>query len=339
MTANSQTAPAVERPAPALPAKIFITGANGFIGRALAERARELGTEVTGVDLLPDADAGILGGSISDPSEWAAALDGVDAVIHTAAIVSNSAPLDDAWEVNTYSTRKVLAAAAEAGVGRFVHLSSVAAYGFDYPDQVDEKYPVRVNGYSYTDTKVNAEAVVMTAHAAGEIDCTVIRPGDVYGPASKPWVITSLEMIRAGQMVLPNGGRGTFTPVYIDTLVDGILLATASEAGAGQVFNLTDGYGVTCAEYFGRLGDMIDASVRTLPTSLAVALAGAVGTVQRRLGQASELTPATVHMLNRPGEYSIEKARTMLGYAPAISLDEGMRRTQEWAQREGLLTR
>ncbi|NED63793.1 NAD-dependent epimerase/dehydratase family protein, partial [Streptomyces sp. SID10244] len=73
------------------------------------------------------------------------------------------------------------------GVGRFIHFSSVAAFGFEYPDNVDETYPVAVNGDVYTDTKVNSEAVVLAAHAAKEIDVTVIRPGDVWGPGSV-WV-------------------------------------------------------------------------------------------------------------------------------------------------------
>jgi hypothetical protein len=65
-------------------------------------------------------------------------------------------------------------------VRRFVHFSSVAAYGFDFPDGVDETYPVHVNRDVYTDTKVNSEAVVLAAHAAGVIEVTVIRPGDVW---------------------------------------------------------------------------------------------------------------------------------------------------------------
>ena len=117
------------------PRKVFITGANGFIGKALTARLRELGAEVTGVDLVGDPANGIVEGTTSDPDVWKDALDGVDAVVHTAAIVSTVAPIDKAWEVNVLGTRKVLDAAIAAGVSRFVHLSSVAAYGFDFPDE------------------------------------------------------------------------------------------------------------------------------------------------------------------------------------------------------------
>ena len=83
-----------QRPAPPIPGKVFITGAKGFIGRAIAVRLRELGAEVGGVDLAEDAANGILAGTTTDPGPWADALGGIDTVIHTAAVVSNAAPLD-----------------------------------------------------------------------------------------------------------------------------------------------------------------------------------------------------------------------------------------------------
>lgn len=325
------------RPAPEVPARVFITGANGFIASALADRLRELGAEVSGVDLTASPTDHVVAGSTLDPTRWADRLAGVDVVVHTAAIVSNAAPLDKAWEVNVLGTQRVLRAAAAAGVSRFVHLSSIAAYGFEFRDGVDETDPVRVSGYSYVDTKVNSEHVVLAAQAAGEIDTTIVRPGDVWGPRSRPWTIIPLEMIRKGQLILPAHGNGVFSPVYIDNLVDGMVLAISSEKAVGQIFNLTDGYGMSCSDYFGALAAMTTGSVRTLPTPVAVQLAAAVGAIQRRLGMPSELTPATVGMLNRTGTYSISKAREILGYEPIVSFADGMARVHTWARTQGLV--
>jgi nucleoside-diphosphate-sugar epimerase len=177
--------------------------------------------------------------------------------------------------------------------------------------------------------------VVLAAHACGEIEVTVIRPTDVYGPGSI-WVREPLALIKSGQMMLPDGGRGVFAVVYIDNFVDGMMLAISSEAAAGHIFTLGDAKTVTCAEYFGRLAAMAGGKVRTMPAWLATRLLGTVGAVQRRLGQASELSAAML-LLNRPAGYSIEKARTMLGYEPLVSFDEGMRRSEEWARAEGLI--
>lgn len=325
-----------QRVAPAVPARVFVTGANGFIGRALVARLDELGATVTGVDLVADPERGVVAGSTVEPQEWADALDGVDAVIHTAAIVSNAASLDEAWRVNVLGTRRTLAAAADAGVGRFLHLSSIMAFGFDYPPGVDETFPVRVCGHSYPDTRVNSEAVVLAAHASGEIDCTIVRPGDVIGPGSV-WVRESLRLAKARQMVLPAGGNGVFTPTFIDNLVDGILLALTSDAAIGQIYTITDGIDVPAREYFGRLTDLVGARMTTLPTAVAVPLTSTLGAIVRRLGGRSELTAATMLMLSRRGGYSIEKAKQQLGFEPAVGFEEAMKACEDWARAEGLV--
>ena len=324
------------RPAPKVPARVFITGANGFIGKALAARLRELGAQVTGVDLVPDLDNGIVAGSTTDPGTWESALRGCDVVVHTAAIVSNVARLDDAWDVNVLGTQRTLRAAAAAGVKRFVHLSSIAAYGFDYPGQTDEAYPIRVNGHTYTDTKVNGEAVVLAAHAAGEIDCTIIRPGDVYGPGSV-WIIEPIKIAKAHQMILPCRGKGIFTPIYIDNFVDGMVLAIASDNAAGEIFILSDGTGVTTAEFFGYIARMAGGRLIKMPSAVAVRLASTVGAAQRRIGRKSELNDASMQMLSRHGSFSIAKARTVLGFEPLVDLGEGMARSEAWARSQGLI--
>ena len=329
---------ATDRPAVSLAGRtIFLTGAGGFIGRALSERLRALGAEVTGVDLVADAAHGVLAGDITEPKPWAPALAGVDTVIHTAALLGGSYSRDKAWHVNVFGTGRVLRAAIDAGVQRFVHFSSVAAYGFDFPDDVDETYPVRVNGDSYTDTKVNSEAVVLAAHAAGEIDVTVIRPGDVWGPGSV-WVRSPIaEMRKRTGFPLPDGGNGVFSPVYIDNFVDGLVLTLTNDEARGQVLNITDGVGVRCGEFFGRMADMCDGTIRTLPMSIAAPAADKLGSLLRRLGRKTDLCSGTMGLLNRTGTYSIEKAQKMLGYHPLVSIDTGMARVEEWARAEGLI--
>jgi len=234
----------------------------------------------------------------------------------------------------------VLEAAARAGCGRFVHLSSVAAYGFDFPDGVDERYPLCPNGNAYVDTKIASEHVVLQAHAAGEIGCSIVRPADVYGPGSRPWTILPVQMLRAGQFLLPDGDRCIFSPVYIDNLIDGIRLVAEHARAAGHVFNIGDGVGVTTGEFFGFYSRMLgQAAPRSLPTAAARTLADAAGTVLRLLGRETEIGGETMRMLARHGTYSIEKAEQMLGYKPAVELAEGMRRTERWLTDCGMIDR
>lgn len=319
-----------------LPDTIVITGAGGFIGRHLQESLMAAGVEVRGIDLVPDPSRGIRQGSTLEPELWRDAFNGADAVIHTAAMVSNVASLSDSWTVNVLGTDRVMREAAEAGVSHFVHISSIAAFGEDFPDGVTEDYPARMTGHPYADSKVNGEAHVLAAHAAGMIDCTVIRPGDVYGPGSRPWVVIPIELIKKRQAILPAGGRGIFSPTYVDNLVSGIVLTLTQSQSRGQIFTLSDGVGVTCLEYFRRLASLVGGTVRTVPTPVARLLARSIGSVTRGLGGSSELGDASLGMLLRQGTYSIAKAQSMLGYEPAIDLDEGMYRVGQWLDSAGL---
>ena len=336
MNASGRAAPdGGTGPRPAGP--VLVTGANGFIGRALSAHLTGLGLEVRGVDVTGDPSTGVHPGSTTEPGAWAHLLDGVDTVVHTAAIVSNVVPLARMQAVNVDGTARVLDAATAAGVRRFVHLSSVVVHGFDLPAWVDESRPMRPNGDAYVDTKVASERLVLAAGTRGDIEVVVLRPGDVYGPGSRPWVVLPLTYLRARQAVLPAHGRGILSHVHIDTLVDGITRAIATPAADGGVFHLTDGLATTCADYFGRLGAMVGTRPRHLPTPAAVGAAVLVGGLQRRFGHPNELGPASMRLLARTGSYRIDRAREVLGYAPRIDLDTGMAQVERWAAAEGLL--
>jgi nucleoside-diphosphate-sugar epimerase len=240
------------------------------------------------------------------------------------------------WRINCLGTRHVLDAAARAGVGRVVHLSSIVAFGFDYPDGVDEQYPLRPNGVPYVDTKVASEQTVLQAHAAGEVSCTIVRPGDVYGPGSHFWTVSPVRAITAGRLVLPAQGEGHLSPVYIDDLVEGIVRAAGTTDAAGHVFTVTGGETVTTSAFFGHYARMLGkTSVPVAPTPVVIALAATIGRV---LGD-GDINSDGVRYLARRGGYSIAKARARLGYAPGVDLAEGMRRTEVWLRTTGLLPR
>jgi nucleoside-diphosphate-sugar epimerase len=319
--------------------RVFVTGASGFIGRAVAERFRAEGAKVAGVDFAADPARGVVAGDVAEAGPWQAAVAGADVVVHTAAIVSNAYDLDESWRVNVLGTRNALDAAAAGGVGRFVHISSVRAFSdLGFPDGVDEHHPVQPDGNPYVDTKIASEQVVLQAHAAGEVKCAVVRPGDVYGPGSRPWTVLPLELIKTRRFLLPAMGRGVFSPVYLDDLLTGLMLTAQRPEAAGQVFTIGGAVGVPTKEFFshyyrmfGRRGPVC------LPTPLAVAAASAAGSAERLRSRRTELNATSMRYLARRGGYSIEKARRLLGYEPQIDLDEGMRRTESWLHEQRLL--
>lgn len=318
---------------------ILVTGAAGFVGSRLRERLLAEGADVRGIDRATDLGRDIVASDISEPEAWQAAAEGCATVVHTAAVVSNAVSDEVQYRTNVLGTRHVLDAAVRAGAKRFIHLSSVRVYGdLDFPDGVEEAHPVRPEGIPYVDTKIAAEQVVLQAHAAGEIECVIVRPGDVYGPGSRPWTVLPLEAIRSNRFALPRMGRGVFSPLYIDNLLDALLLAIEAPETAGEVFNITDGAGISCREFFGRYYEMLGKSgPPVLPTAAAMGLVTLNEVGSRVAAVNTEVNRISMRYLAREGTYSIEKARRLLGYEPKVGLDEGMAATEAWLQEHGLL--
>jgi nucleoside-diphosphate-sugar epimerase len=317
--------------------KILITGANGFIGNTLMRYYQNNDQAVVGVDLVGNG-SDIIKGDIADPESIAHLLAQCDVIIHTAALVSNAMADNDMWRVNVLATSNLIASAKKYKVRRFVQISSIVAYGNDAEGELDENQPVHANGGSYVLTKLASEHVVLAAQANSDIEVVIVRPGDAYGPGSRPWIIAPLEAIAKNQFMLPAKGQGFFRPIYIDDLVRGIALATEHSAAAGEIFNLScEGY-ISTKDYFaphyqwlGKKGPLL------VSTKLALKVAAITSTVANLMGNLNEASPATVAQLATKSWFSIKKAEHILGWKPEISFDEGMQRSKKWASDNGLL--
>jgi nucleoside-diphosphate-sugar epimerase len=316
--------------------RVFITGASGFIGRALHERYASAGHEVIGCDLAADPLRGVVAGNVAAPGPWQEHAAGCDLFIHTAATVSfRLERAAEVWQANVVGTRNAVDAAARAGCGRFLHFSSVTVFGFEFPDGVEETFPVRTTCVPYPDSKIASEQVVLQAHAERRVPCTIVRPGDVYGPRSRAWALVPAELIAARRFTLPGGGRGIHSPVYIDNVVDGVLAAAASDRAVGQIFTLSDGLGIACREFFTPYAELVGRRLITLPAPVALGLSAVVQRVARFAPGDNEINPGSARYMLRRGTYSIAKARSMLGWEPRIGVAEGLERTMAWLREQG----
>ena len=317
--------------------RIAITGVGGFIGLRMVERARERGLVVRGLDVSAAAarraeahGAEVIVADMSDAPAVAALCTGADIVFHTAATVAAGGELAEFRKVNVEGTRAVAGAARAAGVARFVHLSSVMVYGFAFPRDVDEDGPCRGDGNAYCITKIESEQVALAHDDPQGMRVVALRPGDVYGPGSRAWVVAPLEFMKKKQFVLPNGGRGILNHVHVDNLIDAVFLALERDA-AGTAFNITDGVATTCRDFYGRLGRLagID-KIPSVPGGLLVGGLRVAEAVTRLVRGQSPPLADSVRFLARPHAYSIAKARRVLGYAPRVTLDQGMAELDTW---------
>jgi nucleoside-diphosphate-sugar epimerase len=252
-------------------------------------------------------------------------------------VVSQALSEDETWRVNVLGTQVVLDAASQSGTGRFVHLSSVAALGFEHEGRMDESMPLRACGQPYRDTKIASEHLVLNYHTSGRVDGCIIRPADVYGPGSRPWVILPIEEMKKKKFLVPV--EGMFGPVYIDDLIKGIYLALTKQAASGQIFQLS-GFGeVSNLEYFGYLAKMVGLrKVPSVPSKLAIAGTTVFEKAVHLAGKTTEINPLTMIMLSRPSaDYSHAKAKKLLGYKPGVTLDKGMQHCAAWLRQQGMI--
>ncbi|RME93805.1 MAG: NAD-dependent epimerase/dehydratase family protein [Candidatus Hydrogenedentota bacterium] len=324
--------------------RVFITGIGGFIGSNLCKRALQEGAEVLGIELNPFQAKEILAEGaevmIGDFTNEDALTQGlsqnIDLVFHTAAVVEEGGDLERFREINVRGTEKVASIAAKNNVKGFVHFSSVMVYGFHYPDMADETSPLRGENNPYCQTKIESEEVLQQVSRNENLPTLIIRPGDVYGIGSKPWVIRPLQMMRDRLFFLPDGGEGIMNHVYIDNLIDAVFLAIEKDKW-GEVYNVTDLKATTFKEYFSWLAHIADLpEPATLPSPILKAMIFALEKGARLFGQKPIATVDAIHFLERKYPYSAQKAVKELGYSPKINLETGMGRIRN-AIKQGLL--
>jgi nucleoside-diphosphate-sugar epimerase len=323
--------------------RVLITGATGFVGAHLAQRLAANGALVTGtgrnleaVSYLRNAGVRLHHASLLDFATMERLLANQDIVFHAAAWLNvRHGSIDQAWAVNVYATQMLVKAAAAAGVNRVVYLSSIMAYGPPRCDVMSEEKPLGLAQRNvYGRTKAEGEQRALEVAAACGLDLVVIRPGMVYGPGSTGWTVRMVRLVKYGVPVIFGNGTGHAYPVYIDNLVDALLLAATEARAPGQAYNMVDET-ITWQRWFDSYAAMANVTPRRVPlwfARLAFALA-------ERMPPAIGLSPGLLAYYTAKATYPHHKAIAHLGFRPAISFEEGMRRSEQWLRTEGYLGR
>lgn len=314
--------------------RIFVTGASGFVGGAATKYFVGQGHDVRAMSRSEASDAKIvaLGAKAvrCDLEDVAATHIGdSEAIVHCAAFVEQWGPID-AWKrFNIDGTARMLKAAREAGVRRFVHISTESVlWRGQHLRGVDETYPRAPNSpYPYSWTKARAEELVELANAA-DFQTIILRPRFIWGPGDTTLVPAIEHMAKSGQWMWIDNGRVKTSTTHIDNLVHAIDLALTKGKGGEAYFILDDGVR-TMREMIAGIAATrgITLPDRSMPSWAADTLAAIAESAWRTfsLKGGPPLTRFAAMIMSRDSVLVDTKARREIGYAPRISVEEGLR--------------
>ncbi len=222
--------------------RVFVTGASGFVGRALLPALAAAGSPV--VALTRDrtrlgalaAHVDVVIGGLMDAAAIALALRACDVVVHCAKSDSRDHRAGETADVSL--TRTLIDAAVQAGVRRFVHLSTTSVYPVVADGVIDESWPYAETGDVYARTKIRVETDVVARRT--DIDVVVLQPANIYGPGGW-WGAGLPSLMRRGRVILVDDGRGTANLVHRDDVARAIVLALSAPVASGSRFLVTDG--------------------------------------------------------------------------------------------------
>jgi nucleoside-diphosphate-sugar epimerase len=318
--------------------RVLVTGASGLLGGAVATEIARAGHTVRTFQRRPSGLAGLVDGvedflgSVTDVPAVVASLDGIDAIVHLAAKVSLTGDPAEFDAVNIGGTRILLAAAREAGVARFVFVSSpsVAHSGSSIVgDDALPATPEAARG-DYARTKAEAELVALAADS-DDLRVVVVRPHLVWGPGDTQLVERIVDRARSHRLPLLGHGAALIDSIYVDNASSGIAAALERvDAVHGNSYVLTNGEPRPVAELIA--GMCTAAGVPTPNWRVPAALARAAGSLVEvfwRIKPGVDEPPMTrflAEQLSTAHWFDQRRTREDLQWVPAVSLDEGFRR-------------
>ncbi|MFA3921024.1 NAD-dependent epimerase/dehydratase family protein [Ruegeria hyattellae] len=322
----------------------LVTGATGFTGGHLARTLLDRGWRVRVLARRPEAARGladqgaeVVAGDITDPKAVAQATQGCTHVFHIAAYYRGSS-LDaaDYRAVNVDGTQYVLDAADKAGVTRVVHCSTAGVHGDVATIPAKEDAPFNP-GDVYQETKLEGELLAAEAIKTG-LPGAIFRPVGIYGPGDTRF-LKLFRAIHRRRFIMFGKGEVLYHLTYISDLVDGIILLGTHENALGETFILAGERYYTLKDLVAMVGKAVGVAPRRgrIPISMLLVAAHMSEAIARPLRIDAPLQVRQCDFFTKDRAFDISKARELLGYNPTVELPDGLGRTAQWYQDEGML--
>ncbi len=318
------------------PKTLFITGATGLVGSHAVEEALRRGFRVKALvrgssdsRWLDERGVEKVAGDLEDAGALRRGVAGADWVFNCAAKVGDWGSLEEFRRLNVAALKLLLDAASDAKVSRFVHVSSLGVYeGRDHYGTDEATPPAAEALDGYTRSKVEAEALALGYVRDRGLPLSVVRPGFIYGERDRTVLPKLADSLRTGRFAYFGSGDQALNCIYVKNLVHAIFLAAEVPAAVGEVFNVTDGARVSKRQFVGRVAELagLRAPRRKIPLWLARTLAVLLERRARRKGSTTPplVNKARYKFLGLNLDYSIEKARRVLGYEPPFTTEQGL---------------
>lgn len=322
---------------------VLVTGATGFLGAALVYALVDVGANVRAqtraanrADFLTVLrNLTVVEGDVTNPAQVRAMMSGVDVVFHVAVSYGSR---ERQRAVNADGTRNVAQAAAEAGVERMVHVSSIAVYGYELPSLVTEAQPyTTTQAEPYSRSKIEAEMALISTTRQTGLKYSIIRPGMIYGPRSSMWTTQMFALARRNPTPFVGLGSGLQPIVHVDDVVALTLLLAEHPAAVGEAFQCVSDPTPSWNDFIGAYQRMAghDRWLR-LPSRWVEPIVNFAAALAPRDSSLRDV-PALLRWTDHPIRFSMDKARTRLGWEPQMTLEQGMIDTEAWLRAEGLL--
>jgi nucleoside-diphosphate-sugar epimerase len=333
-----------------MPSTVLITGATGFLGSHVADhlaargdRLRALTRPSADLAHLKSLNAEILPGDLADVADIGRAVEGANVVVHCAAKVGDWGPAEDYRRVNVEGLRHLLDAVKGKPLHRFVHVSSLGVYEARHHYGTEESEPLPDNHIDgYTQSKVECEKLALQYVREHQIPLTILRPGFIYGPRDRTILPRLAARLKSRTVKYVAKGKYALNTTYVGNIADAVLLAIDHPGAVGEIFNVTDGEFVSKRKFFETIADSLQLPRPTVsvPLWLARPTARILERSARRNNRPEppRLTQALLKFAGLNLDFSIAKARTVLGYNPATGFDDGMRQAIDWYQTHGSAT-